>query len=143
MQTTQTLPQQVLLPATPLAPLPLPSCRLRLRPSRRAPMFRQCSPPASQRAGQESHRRCHALRAGCGITIASHACSVFAYVLSGVIRSQVYSGGLVKDYKAGESFFEPPGSDHLVSANAGTTEPASLLAIFAADNGAVLTALDK
>jgi quercetin dioxygenase-like cupin family protein len=72
-----------------------------------------------------------------------HAGSVFAYVLSGVVRSQVSTGGPVKDYKAGETFFEPPGSDHLVSANASTTEPARLLAIFVADDGAVLTTLDK
>jgi quercetin dioxygenase-like cupin family protein len=72
-----------------------------------------------------------------------HAGSVFVYVLSGVIRSQVSTGGPAKDYKAGETFFEPPGSDHLVSANASTTEPASLLAIFVADDSAVLTARDK
>jgi quercetin dioxygenase-like cupin family protein len=72
-----------------------------------------------------------------------HAGSVFAYVLSGVIRSQVSTGGPVRDYQAGESFFEPPGSDHLVSANASGTEPASLLAIFIADDGAILTTLDK
>jgi quercetin dioxygenase-like cupin family protein len=72
-----------------------------------------------------------------------HAGSVFAYVLSGVIRSQVSTEGPAKDYKVGETFFEPPGSDHLISANASTTEPASLLAIFVADDGAVLTALDK
>ena len=72
-----------------------------------------------------------------------HAGSVFVYVLSGVIRSQVSTGGPAKDYKAGETFFEPPASDHLVSANASTTEPASLLAIFVADDGAVLTTLDK
>jgi quercetin dioxygenase-like cupin family protein len=71
-----------------------------------------------------------------------HAGSVFAYVLSGVIRSQV-STGSVKDYKAGESFFEPPGSDHLISANASASEPASLLAIFIADDGANLTTLEK
>jgi quercetin dioxygenase-like cupin family protein len=72
-----------------------------------------------------------------------HAGSVFAYVLSGVVRSQVSTGGPAKDYKVGESFFEPPGSEHLVSANASTTEPASLLAIFVADDGAVLTTRDK
>jgi hypothetical protein len=37
------------------------------------------------------------------------------------------------------TFFEPPGSDHLVSENASATEPASLLAIFIAEDGAVLT----
>jgi quercetin dioxygenase-like cupin family protein len=72
-----------------------------------------------------------------------HAGSVFAYVLSGAIRSQVSTSGPAKVYQAGESFFEPPGSDHLVSANASTTEPASLLAIFVADDGAVLTAPNK
>jgi quercetin dioxygenase-like cupin family protein len=72
-----------------------------------------------------------------------HAGSVYAYVLSGMIRSQTSVGGPAKVYQAGESFFEPPGSVHLVSANASATEPASLLAIFVADEGAVLTAPEK
>lgn len=69
-----------------------------------------------------------------------HAGSVFAYVLSGAIRSQISPGGPAQVYKAGESFFEPPGSSHLVSENASTTEPASLLAVIVAEDGAVLTA---
>lgn len=68
-----------------------------------------------------------------------HSGSVFAYVLSGAIRSEVAPGGPAKVYKAGESFFEPPGSSHLVSENASATEPASLLAVFVADEGAKLT----
>jgi len=40
------------------------------------------------------------------------------------------------------SFFEPPGSEHLVSENASATEPANLLALFVADGGAKLTTLD-
>ena len=68
-----------------------------------------------------------------------HAGSVFAFVLSGEIRSQVSTDGPAKVYKAGESFFEPPGSSHLVSENASTTEPASLLAVFVADEGVKLT----
>jgi quercetin dioxygenase-like cupin family protein len=36
-----------------------------------------------------------------------HAGSVFAYVLSGAIRSENSATGPVKVYKAGESFFEP------------------------------------
>lgn len=68
-----------------------------------------------------------------------HSGSVFAYVLSGAIRSQVSGQGPVKVYQAGEAFFEPPGSEHLVSANASATEPASLLAVFVADTGATLT----
>jgi quercetin dioxygenase-like cupin family protein len=72
-----------------------------------------------------------------------HAGSVLAYVLSGAIRSENSATGPVKVYKAGESFFEPPGSKHLVSENASATEPASLLAIFIADDGATLTTYDK
>jgi quercetin dioxygenase-like cupin family protein len=72
-----------------------------------------------------------------------HAGSVFAYVLSGSIRSENSATGPTRVYKAGESFFEPPGSEHLVSENASTTEPASLLAVFVADDGAQLTTFEK
>jgi quercetin dioxygenase-like cupin family protein len=68
-----------------------------------------------------------------------HAGSVFAYVLSGQIRSENSATGPVRVYRAGETFFEPPGSTHLVSANASDTEPASLLAVFVADDQAQLT----
>ncbi len=68
-----------------------------------------------------------------------HAGSVFAYILTGRIRSQTSVTGPARVYKAGETFFEPPGSNHLVSENASTTESASLLAIIIADDGAVLT----
>jgi quercetin dioxygenase-like cupin family protein len=68
-----------------------------------------------------------------------HAGSVFAFILSGAVRSEVTPGGPVRIYKAGESFFEAPGSSHLVSENASATEPASLLAVFVADEGAALT----
>jgi hypothetical protein len=62
-----------------------------------------------------------------------------AFVLSGAIRSESSATGRAKIYKSGESFFEPSGSKHLVSA----TEPASLLAVFVADDGAQLTVFDK
>jgi quercetin dioxygenase-like cupin family protein len=72
-----------------------------------------------------------------------HAGSVFAYVLSGAIRSENSATGPAKIYKAGESFFEPPGSEHLISENASATEPASLLAVFIADEGAFLKTDDQ
>ena len=75
----------------------------------------------------------------------AHAGSVYAYVLSGQIRSENSATGPAKVYSAGEGFFEPPGSTHTISENASDTEPASLLAIFVADDGAQLTrgAADK
>lgn len=72
-----------------------------------------------------------------------HAGSVLAFVLSGEIRSENSATGPAKVYKAGEAFFEPPGSKHLISENASKTQPASLLAIFIADDGATLTKFDK
>ncbi|HEY7247978.1 MAG TPA: cupin domain-containing protein [Xanthobacteraceae bacterium] len=67
-----------------------------------------------------------------------HAGSVMAFVTAGTIRSQL-AGGPVQTFKPGESFFEPPGAIHLVSENASLTEPAELIAVFVADEGATLT----
>jgi quercetin dioxygenase-like cupin family protein len=67
-----------------------------------------------------------------------HSGSVTAYITKGEIRSQL-GGGPVETFKVGQSFFEPPGSTHMVSANASSTEPAELIAVFVADEGAQLT----
>ena len=67
-----------------------------------------------------------------------HAGSVTAYITKGEIRSQL-GGGPVETFKVGQSFFEPPDATHLVSANASNTEPAELIAVFVADEGAQLT----
>jgi len=67
-----------------------------------------------------------------------HAGSVTAYVTKGEIRSQL-GGGPVETFQVGQSFFEPPGATHLVSANASNTEAAELIAVFVADEGAQLT----
>ena len=64
----------------------------------------------------------------------THAKSAFiyAYVVSGAIESQV-NDGPKRVYHAGESFYEAPGSRHIVSRNASATEPARLLAVFVVD----------
>jgi quercetin dioxygenase-like cupin family protein len=67
-----------------------------------------------------------------------HAGSVTAYITRGEIRSQL-GGGPVELFKVGQSFFEPPGATHMISANASNTEPAELVAVFVADDGAQLT----
>ena len=63
-----------------------------------------------------------------------HPSSAFIYatVLEGEIRSQV-NDQPEHVYKAGESWTEVPGDHHKVSANASSTEPARLLAIFVVD----------
>ena len=55
-----------------------------------------------------------------------HDGTAMAYVLSGSVTSQV-KGEKAVTYKAGEYWYEPAGSEHLVSKNASTTKPAKLL----------------
>ena len=57
---------------------------------------------------------------------------IFAYVLAGEIESQV-NDEATRIYRAGESFYETPGSHHGVSRNASKTNPAKLLAVFVVD----------
>ena len=58
---------------------------------------------------------------------------IYAHVLSGAIRSQV-GDEPAKIYRAGEGFYELPGSHHGISENASDREPASLLAVFVVDS---------
>ena len=67
---------------------------------------------------------------------------VFAYVLSGTIRSQV-EGEPLGVYRVGQSWTEPPNAHHIVSANASKTQPAQLIAYIIADDGDEPTLYDK
>lgn len=71
-----------------------------------------------------------------------HGGDVFAYVLSGHVRSQL-GGGQLHIYGPGESWFEPAGAHHVVSGNASATEPASMLVVFVTAPDAVLTIPDQ
>ncbi|TWB09546.1 quercetin dioxygenase-like cupin family protein [Rhizobium sp. ERR 1071] len=62
-----------------------------------------------------------------------HPGSVSAFVLKGTLRSQL-DGGPAGTYRAGETWFEPPGTLHLFAENISKTEPAELLATFVADS---------
>ena len=74
----------------------------------------------------------------------THPASAFIYatVLEGAIRSKV-NDGPEKVYRAGESWAEPPNAHHLVSENASASEPARLIAVIVADDGAPATTYDK
>ena len=58
---------------------------------------------------------------------------IYAYVLSGDIRSQV-EGEPARTYHTGESWSEAPGAHHILAQNMSKTEPARLLAIFVVDS---------
>jgi len=66
---------------------------------------------------------------------------IYAYVLSGSIRSKV-DDGPAKVYEEGEDFFEEPGAHHVVSENASKTRPAKMLAVFIVNAGEPLTTID-
>ena len=69
-----------------------------------------------------------------------HGGIVTAYITKGQIRSQL-DDGPVEVFDVGQSFFEPLGTIHRVSANASNSEMAELIAVFVADEGAQLTTL--
>jgi quercetin dioxygenase-like cupin family protein len=82
-----------------------------------------------------------------GETSASHhhakSAFLYVYVLQGAIENQL-EGEAAHIYRAGDSFFEPPGAHHVLGRNASATEPAKLLAMFVVDsNDKALTVFDK
>lgn len=64
-----------------------------------------------------------------------HPGSVLAYVLEGEVVSQL-QGQPPVTYRAGQSWYEPPGVPHLVSRNASESSPAKLLAWLIVADGA-------
>ena len=67
-----------------------------------------------------------------------HPGAAFVYVLEGRVRSAL-AGQRPRVYRAGESWFEPPGANHQVSANASDRAPARLLVVFVAAPGVPLS----
>src|SRR5262249_42785857 len=80
--------------------------------------------------------------AGTGSPAHLHANGVMAFFVSGSIASQV-GDGPEHVYRAGDAWWDPPGSIHRVSRNASYTEPATLLAIYIAPKGAMAAVLMK
>jgi quercetin dioxygenase-like cupin family protein len=71
-----------------------------------------------------------------------HPGPVLGYVLSGAIEFQV-EGEPKRTLHAGNTFFEPAGKSHLISRNASTTEPASLIAyLLGPEDKPITTPLD-
>jgi quercetin dioxygenase-like cupin family protein len=68
----------------------------------------------------------------------SHPCPAIAYVLEGTLREKV-TGKPEIIYKADDSFYEAPNSNHEISANASQTKPAKFLAHFVCDRGVPLS----
>jgi quercetin dioxygenase-like cupin family protein len=66
---------------------------------------------------------------------------VYAYVLSGSVRSQL-DDQAAKVYRAGEDWFEAPGAHHKVTQNISKRAPARLLVVFVSPTGTPLKTPD-
>lgn len=63
-----------------------------------------------------------------------HPGSVTAYVIEGVVRSQM-EGTPAADYRSGQTWFEAPYALHAFAENPDPQRPAKLLAVFVTDTG--------
>jgi quercetin dioxygenase-like cupin family protein len=66
---------------------------------------------------------------------------VYAYVLSGDVRSQL-EGAPAQVYHQGQSWSEPPGAHHVATENTSGTDEAKLLVVFVATTGSQLKVED-
>ncbi len=71
-----------------------------------------------------------------------HGGFVFVYVLEGTVRSQLNDGDVV-EFKAGQSWVEPPGTLHSLAQNPSDTEKAKILVVFIAKEDETLTTVEK
>lgn len=62
------------------------------------------------------------------------AAFIYAYVVSGAVRSQI-EGQPARVFKAGEGFAEVPGQHHVVSENASDSTPAKMIVVFVTGSG--------
>jgi quercetin dioxygenase-like cupin family protein len=70
-----------------------------------------------------------------------HPGSVFVYVTQGIARLGI-DGQPIKEVRAGEGFFEPPGALHTVAESASTTQSASAIALMIVPEGSPLLTID-
>ncbi|QNI36631.1 cupin domain-containing protein [Edaphobacter albus] len=112
-------------------------------PSPRSIVLSQSLPPLRGNNLQVQIVRVH-YRPGESSPPHSHPCPVIGYVLEGSLRMQVKPPnaahpGAVTIYRKGDSFYEDPNGQHLVSANASQSEPATFLATFICDHPTAVT----
>jgi quercetin dioxygenase-like cupin family protein len=67
-----------------------------------------------------------------------HDVAVLAYVLEGIVENQ-FDGGAIVTHKAGECWWEAPGTVHNVARNASKTERARLLVVYIGEEGKTAT----
>lgn len=71
-----------------------------------------------------------------------HDVAVLAYVLEGTVENQ-FDGGSAETHKAGDSWWEAPGTVHDLARNASKIERARLLVVYIGEKGKAATVLLK
>jgi quercetin dioxygenase-like cupin family protein len=67
-----------------------------------------------------------------------HDVAVLAYVLEGTVENR-FDGGTIRTHKAGETWWEAPGTVHDLARNASTTARARLLIVYIGEEGKAAT----
>lgn len=67
-----------------------------------------------------------------------HDVAVLAYVLEGIVENR-FDGGAIRTHKAGETWWEAPGTVHDLAQNASTTSRARLLVVYIGEAGKAAT----
>lgn len=67
-----------------------------------------------------------------------HDVAVLAYVVEGTVENQ-FDGGATQTHKAGETWWEAPGTVHDVARNTSTTARARLLVVYIGEEGKAAT----
>ncbi len=78
------------------------------------------------------------LKPGASAPAHYHEATVFAYVLSGTVQSQL-NDQLIQTWQAGDSWIERPGDQHTLTRNPSQQDNATILAVFVAEQNARLT----
>ena len=104
-------------------------------PVTRTELLKQVLPPGNFRNVQAAMIE---LGPAAGAPRHRHDVAVLAYVLEGVVENQ-FDGGAILSHKAGDSWWEAPGTVHNVARNASKTERARLLVVYIGEEGKTAT----
>jgi quercetin dioxygenase-like cupin family protein len=104
-------------------------------PVTRTELLKQVLPPGNFRNVQSVMIE---LAPGAGAPTHRHDVAIVAYVIEGIVENQ-FDGGALQTHKAGESWWEAPGTVHNVARNASKTERARLLVVYIGEEGKALT----
>ena len=121
--------------ATALAPRALAQQPPAASPVTRTDLLKQVLPPGNFRNVQAAVID---LAPGATAPRHRHDVAVLAYVLEGTVENQ-FDGGATQIQKAGDAWWEAPGTVHDVARNASTTNRARLLVVYVGEDGKAAT----